>query len=574
MIRGAEKLKRMRITSLQQRLMLLLLLPVSLILVVVGLAGFLYARQVMLAQWREAALLKLERAAHVVDMRLAAPMDRIQLFADAGDALSRQRVLDQLAVMPGIKKVQLEWFDAQTPLAPAAGMMRHGTHPMMRFQRTRVTRLTSPVLDADAGSRSVALEVLLLGQGDKPVGQLIVKIDFDYLMENITHIGWQQSSMACVVDKRGAYLLHTNDAMKNRKRLGETGDPLETRLKEAVAATDFGTVLGPGSPPSMVAGYHSLSRAPWTIAIFAPGSVVLAPIVRFKFYYFTGSLTLLLFVLFLIRSSVGPMVGAIHRLSDAARGVAQGDYGQRIVRHTDDEIGQLIDSYNTMVDGLRERDRIRNTFGLYMDEDVARELLAHPEAVRLGGDKREVVILMSDIRGFTPLAESISPEATIRVLNDYFHHMIRVIKDHRGIILDFVGDAILVFFDPLQETVAATAHRALSCGRQMQAQMAHFNARMRAEDLPALTMGIGVHAGHVVVGNIGSESRVKYGIVGSAVNLTQRIQETAQGGEIVVSDTFYRYVRPAQKVDRTVDLPLKGVNGTTLLHIISGTDFS
>lgn len=548
--------------------MLLLLLPVSLILVVVGLAGFLYARQVMLTQWRETAALKLERAAHVIDMRLAAPMDRIQLFADAGDALSRQRVLDQIAHMPGVKKVQLEWFDAQTPLAPPTGMMRYGTHPMMRFQRTRVTRLALPVLDADAGSRSVALEVLLLDQGDKPVGQLMVKIDFDYLMENITHIGWQQSSMACVVDKHGNYLLHTDNSMKDRQRLGETGDPLEMRLKEAVAATDFGTVLGPGSPPSMVAGFHALSRAPWTIAIFAPGSAVLAPIVRFRFYYFTASMTLLLFVLFLIRSSVGPMVGAIHRLSDAARGVAQGDYGQRVVRHTDDEIGQLIDSYNTMVDGLRERDRIRNTFGLYMDEDVARDLLAHPEGVRLGGDKREVVILMSDIRGFTPLAESLSPEETIRVLNHYFHHMIRVIKDYRGIIIDFVGDAILVFFDPLQETVETTVRRALSCGQQMQVEMEPFNDRMRGEGLPALTMGIGIHTGKVVVGNIGSESRVKYGIVGAAVNLTQRIQEKARGGEILVSDALYRYVGSDREIVRSFGLPLKGVPGKTLLHHI------
>ncbi|MFH1981559.1 MAG: adenylate/guanylate cyclase domain-containing protein [Pseudomonadota bacterium] len=564
----------MRITSLQQRLILLLLLPVSAILVVVGLAGFLYARQVMLAQWREAALLRLERAAHVIDMRLAAPIDRIELFSGAGDALSRQRVLDQLAGMPGIKKVQLEWFDAQTPPAPPTGMMRHGTHPMMRFQRTRVMRLAPPVLDADAGSRSVTLEVSLLDRDDDPVGQLMVKIDFDYLVENITHIGWQQSSMACVVDKRGVYLLHTDDAMKTRAQLGETGDVLELRLKAAIAATDFGTVLGPGSPPSMVAGFHSLSRAPWTIAIFAPGSAVLAPIVRFKFYYFTASLTLLLFVLFLIRSSLGPMVGAIHRLSAAARGVAQGDYGQRIERRTDDEIGQLIDSYNTMVDGLRERDRIRNTFGLYMDEDVARDLLAQPEAVQLGGDKREVVILMSDIRGFTPLAESLSPEATIRVLNDYFHHMIRVIKDHRGIIIDFVGDAILVFFDPLQDAVAATARRALSCGRQMQSEMTPFNDRMRTGGLPALTMGIGIHAGTVVVGNIGSESRIKYGIVGSAVNLTQRIQETAQGGEIAVSDTLYRHVQSEQKIDRTVDLSLKGVQGATRIHLISGNDFT
>ena len=86
-----------------------------------------------------------------------------------------------------------------------------------------------------------------------------------------------------------------------------------------------------------------------------------------------------------------------------------------------------------------------------MDEGIARELLRRPEAARrLGGEKREVVILFSDIRGFTPLAESLSPEATIHLVNRHFSRMIEVIQAHRGIIVDFLGDAVLAFFDPLE----------------------------------------------------------------------------------------------------------------------------
>ena len=113
-----------------------------------------------------------------------------------------------------------------------------------------------------------------------------------------------------------------------------------------------------------------------------------------------------------------------------------------------DEIGQLTLSFNDMIAGLKERDFISNTFGRYVDQDIARELLSRPEASRMGGVKREVVILFADIRGFTPLAETLSPEATLQLVNRHFARMIEVIQTHRGIIVDFLGDAILAFFDP------------------------------------------------------------------------------------------------------------------------------
>ena len=99
-----------------------------------------------------------------------------------------------------------------------------------------------------------------------------------------------------------------------------------------------------------------------------------------------------------------------------------------------------------MVAGLKERDFISNTFGRYVDQEIARELLSRPEASRMGGEKREVVILFSDVRGFTPLAESLSPEVIIHLVNRHFSRMIEVIQAHRGIIVDFLGDAILAFF--------------------------------------------------------------------------------------------------------------------------------
>jgi adenylate cyclase len=133
---------------------------------------------------------------------------------------------------------------------------------------------------------------------------------------------------------------------------------------------------------------------------------------------------LILLIYGIIRLNVDRMSGMIRHLSLRAGTVAAGEYEEKIVVKSHDEIGQLTTSFNTMIDGLRERDTIRNTFGRYVDPDFARALLKQPDAGRLGGRRQEVAILMADIRGFTPMAEKLSPEDTIDVLNRYFSAII------------------------------------------------------------------------------------------------------------------------------------------------------
>ena len=217
---------------------------------------------------------------------------------------------------------------------------------------------------------------------------------------------------------------------------------------------------------------------------FAPGGgavgrEILAPILEFRFYYAVAAGICIVFTLLLIQLVGGRLVRQIGRISRAVREVAEGRYPERLPETSADEIGQLEAGFNEMVEGLRERDFIRDTFGRYVDRQVARDLMKRPEARRLGGEKREVVILMSDIRGFTAFAESLSPEATIRVLNDYFSHMIEVIRQYKGIIVDFYGDGVLVFFDPHEGELASAAARAVQCSQEMQRTMTPFNRNLR-----------------------------------------------------------------------------------------------
>jgi adenylate cyclase len=571
----------MVINSLQKRLGFLVLLPVALLLLFVGIFGFIYMRGTLLSEWRDASIVKLQRAAHQIDMRLGRITDWLHLFHHTsqgrGGPVIQDWILEQLRDMKGVESAELKWADdrgSEQGMMRGMGGGRSGGARMMRFHRAKPFEVTSPRYDAQTGKETVTLISQLKDESDRVVGTLQVTVRFDYLLEGVKDLGWWQTEQACLIDEAGKYLCHTKLVMKKGIFFGETDGPFERALLKAAQEKPYGTVMGPGAPPEIVGGFYRLRYAPWTVVLFADGNKVLAPIIRFRNYYFAGGALAILVVILFIRSVVGGMVDSFSALSKTAGRVAKGDYGEPIPVQGRDEIAQLTRSFNTMVDGLKERDFIANTFGRYVDQGIAKELLKRPEASRLGGQKREVAILMSDIRGFTPLCETLPPEEIIRLLNRYFSHLIQVIEMHQGIIVDFFGDAILVFFDPFDAPVEPMIQKAVQCAFSMQKNMNAFNREMREEKLPSLAMGIGINAGEVVVGNIGSKTRAKYGIVGSPVNLTQRIQSKAESGEVIIPDSVSRRIDSHHgfKVQRSFEAYLKGIGGKTELHVIGGIE--
>lgn len=574
----------MHIRSLRHRLTLLTLLPVALFLASAGFLGFVYAKNVMLAEWREGAIAKLQRAGHQITMRLNRPMEWIEMFhttsGERGGLLIQEWILKRIEELEGVEEVTITWAGGETRgNAPQTGgrMMSGdrvrglmaGGHAM-RFSRGGVAQVTAPRYDARKDKETVSLISELLDEAGNPVGRIEISIRFDYLMQDILSLGWWQSDMACLVDHQGYYLTHTASFMTGRSRLGEDGDALELAVLEEMKTKPFGTILGPGHPSKEVAGFCRIEMAPWSIVVFGPGEKILAPIVQYRLYYALGGAVCILLVIVLVGMDTGKMIRSLVAVSHSAQNVARGEYGAPVKVDRTDEIGQLTQSFNAMVEGLKERDFIANTFGRYVDPEIARDLLKRPEASRLGGKKREVAILMADIRDFTPLSETLSPEKIILFLNRYLAHIISVVQRHRGIIVDFFGDAILAFFDPFEGPLQPALDQALQCGLEMREGMGSFNQAAREEGFPELDIGIGIHAGEVVVGNIGSETRAKYGIVGSPVNLTQRIQSEAGPGELVVSEAVYRHVGQRIRIERRFSARLKGVSGEMPLYVVAG----
>ncbi|MBD2391635.1 adenylate/guanylate cyclase domain-containing protein [Aphanizomenon flos-aquae NRERC-008] len=212
---------------------------------------------------------------------------------------------------------------------------------------------------------------------------------------------------------------------------------------------------------------------------------------------------------------------------------------------------------------------IRKVFGRYLTDEVVANLLESPEGLKLGGERRQITIFTSDLRGFTATSERLPPEEVVKILNFYLECMADEITKYQGTIDEFMGDGILVLFG------APTARdddaaRAVACGIAMQLAMVKVNAKMQEWGLPPLEMGIGINTGVVVVGNIGSEKRTKYGIVGSQVNLTYRIEGYTTGGEIIISESTFQKVESIVVIDSQMQVTPKGVQQPINVYKIAG----
>ncbi len=224
----------------------------------------------------------------------------------------------------------------------------------------------------------------------------------------------------------------------------------------------------------------------------------------------------------------------------------------------------------SLVENLELRNRfIQSLFGRYLSEEVVSDLLASPEGPKIGGEQRRVTLLMSDLRGFTPLTEGLKPQQVLRLLNSYLGAMADVVLAHQGTVDEFVGDAILAIFGaPVARP--DDARRAVACAVAMQEALAALNRGNETLSLPRLEMGIAVHTGEVIVGNIGSERRTKYGVVGSAVNHAGRIESFTVGGQVLISDATLREAGEGVRVGERLAVDAKGTREPIVVYDLRG----
>ncbi|WP_130470684.1 adenylate/guanylate cyclase domain-containing protein [Candidatus Magnetaquicoccus inordinatus] len=219
----------------------------------------------------------------------------------------------------------------------------------------------------------------------------------------------------------------------------------------------------------------------------------------------------------------------------------------------------------------RRNQFIRSIFNRYMSDEVVESLLETPDGLQMGGDKRLVTVMMTDLRGFTAISETLPPETVVTIINHYLEQMTEIVFKYKGTISNFLGDGILILFGaPILR--ADDAQRAVACALEMQQVMPELNVRNQEQGFPSLQMGIGIHTGTVVAGNIGSLKRSQYTVMGRTVNLTARIESYAVGGQVLISEQTRQACQSSLRIDHTLEVMPKGIDQPIMLYQIGGID--
>jgi len=273
-----------------------------------------------------------------------------------------------------------------------------------------------------------------------------------------------------------------------------------------------------------------------------------------------ASAALFLFLMYVLggqlKSQTEELIGALDRLG-------RGDLSARAQLYTTSEFGQIAAHINDTAVALGERQRLRDLFGAYMSAEVADALLARGEAGDLT-EKRYVAILFVDVRGFTAFSQRREPEVVVSVLNQFFEAAVDAIAASGGTVNKYLGDGLLAIFGApvaLERPGCAAVQAALEVSQRLRA----LNHLLEATGVPALKIGIGVHAGEVVVGSIGSpRHKLEYTVIGDAVNVASRIEQLNKslGTEILISEEIFRALTG----------PWRGLAGEPVSESVKGID--
>ncbi|MFZ5442763.1 MAG: adenylate/guanylate cyclase domain-containing protein [Myxococcota bacterium] len=377
-----------------------------------------------------------------------------------------------------------------------------------------------------------------------------------------------------VIDGRGTVVL--------RAEATAVGQPLEPGLLDALrpgGATAFTQPLAvsteferEGAP--MLAALATLPARGWAVVVQEP---------RAHAYQTLGALQAavasavgLALVLALLVGTVGArrVARPLELLVDATRRIARREWTRVAgeVSRRGDEVGALAREVDAMSDELREGEarlvketQARAALSRYLAADVVDAVVKDPSRLKLGGERRLVTVLFADVVGFTRLSEQLPPETIVAVLNEYFTFATEIVHRHGGMIDKFIGDCVMAVWG-LPTAKPDDAQRALDAAEALRRWIDTGNRRWKQKYGVEVQLAMGLHTGPVVAGNVGSEKRMDYTVIGDTVNVAARLEASAAPGQILVSESTREAVGDAAALDALGERSLRGRSKTTMVY--------
>ena len=373
--------------------------------------------------------------------------------------------------------------------------------------------------------------------------------------------------LAAILDAIFAWL-YTDAATRPLRRAMIARDPMLPVSGPGIVRFGLGAklvvvIVGVQLVGAVVAGTLAYRGASDAIAAHEPGELALHILVVTAIGLAISTLGCLL----VTRHTTEPL----RELTELVGGLTPEQFSRRSLPASSDEVGRLGATVNLMLGGLEERDFIKDAFSRYVTRQVSEVVLQG--GLELGGELLTATILMADIRGFTELSERMPPRQVVKVLNRYFTEMVEECMEQGGLIDKFIGDAIMVEFGaPVRLAPELSARAAARAALGMKRRLAALNDALRAESLPALKIGIGIHTGEAIAGNIGAPQRLDYTLIGDSVNTAARIESACKevGRDLLISETTRTLLGDLAIVDLPLTVQLRGKSRPAAVYPLLG----
>ena len=296
--------------------------------------------------------------------------------------------------------------------------------------------------------------------------------------------------------------------------------------------------------------------------------VVFAPVRRIQYINILIVAIVLTLALVFIFYFAKTITMPIQNLLDGVYKIEQGNYDINIVPAYYDEVGNLSYSFNKMVVGLGEREKMKDALGRFINKEIVKSVLRGD--VKLGGEKKKAAIFFSDLRDFTALSERLEADEVVTFLNAYFTDMVNCINETHGIVDKYIGDAIMAHWGAIGEQSNITEN-AINAGLLMRKALIKFNEKFKGV-FPIAKMGSGINTGDVISGQIGSEVRLEYTVIGDSVNLASRIEALNKpfGTDLLISEASYNEVKDIFKVASMPSIKVKGKIAPQKIYTVIG----
>ena len=391
---------------------------------------------------------------------------------------------------------------------------------------------------------------------------VVVYLQPTILFNNLQNVG----ATSVFVVNRDGYILMTKDAKQVIEKRSFQETPIFITMLESSVSS--GQSFYDYNGKNYIGSYKSIGVGRLAIFTIIETDIILSPVVRLQRINLLIGAVILCIALLVTFYFAKTIIVPVRNLVAGIFQIDQGNFDIPIRPMYKDEIGSLTVSFKEMAEGLGERERIKIAFSKFVNIEVVDRVLSGD--LKLGGDRKTAAIFFSDLRGFTAMSEGMEPEEIVKFLNDYFTRMVHCVSATYGVVDKYIGDAIMAHWGAIRIKGNSTEN-AVNAALMMRKELIQFNQDNMGK-FPFAKMGSGINTGPVISGQIGSEERLEYTIIGDAVNLASRIEALNKPfySDILISSDSYKLVKNIFKVETMPSITVKGKSEPQKIYAVIG----